>query len=106
MCANLGGVCAGFAQAPRASFFRSRKHGGQAWRYTKMPPQKRLDSCLMKYSLNGSPHPQFDPAEMPPNTAESFQPLAESLSVVFPAFNEQYNIRNTVVNARRILPGI
>ena len=33
-------------------------------------------------------------------------PLVESLSVVFPAFNEEYNIRTTVENARRVLPQI
>ena len=32
--------------------------------------------------------------------------LVNSLSVVFPAFNEEYNIRTTVENARRVLPKI
>jgi len=41
-----------------------------------------------------------------PDSAADDKPRLRSLSVVLPAFNEQYNLRRTVEAARRILPKV
>src|SRR5579862_8852100 len=45
-------------------------------------------------------------APITPNPGAGRPNLVDSLSVVFPAFNEQYNIRQTVENAQVVLPKI